>query len=69
MRNPLPPPLMSDDTMCGKMVWKILKNSAMDSDYKSQTWYSELSEYEKRLLELLREAQEKQGNRHSPLKV
>ena len=42
---------LSDNTKIGDTVWAILKQFTMKKDYKSQTWFSTLTNQDKALLE------------------
>ena len=53
---------MSDSTRIAGTTWEHMKDYAMEDDYTDQDWYYSLSTEEKKLLELLRTAQIKQGN-------
>ena len=54
---------LSDETRIGGRAWKKLKHEAMEDDYQSMSWYSDLLAGEQLLLEALRSAQDAQGDR------
>ena len=47
---------LSDETRIGGKAWKKLKHEAMEEDYQSMSWYSDLIAGEQLLLEALRSA-------------
>ena len=49
---------ISDSTTVGGKPWSELKKEAFEPGTKWREWHSNLSEYEKNLLEMLKTAQE-----------
>ena len=47
---------LSDKTRIGGRAWKKLKHEAMEEDYQSTSWYTDLISGEKHLLEEFRAA-------------
>ena len=46
--------LISDETLIANQKWQDLKKTVMNSEsYKEESWYVDLSDYDKRLLESL----------------
>jgi len=47
---------LTDETQVGGAIWRVLKRTAMKSNYKSELWFKELEDEDKKLLEKLRDA-------------
>jgi len=58
------PGSLSDRTCIGGMKWANLKTQAMLYTYKYQTWFADLNYDQRKLLEALIDAQEKQEDMH-----
>lgn len=60
---------LSDDTKIRSLPWSERKAEAMSENYKEQIWYKYLDDDEKALLEVLRNAQIRQGDPKAELDV